>query len=136
MKVTIDANILVAALIKGGFTRKLITNSGLTIFSPSFLFAEIMKYKNEIIKKSKGSEEDFNYLLAILLKNIKIVDNKDLVPYVSAARTLISDKKDILYFSCALYKDTVIWSNDKEFKKQKRIRIFTTEELIKETESL
>ena len=132
MRVTIDANILVAALIKNGGSRRIVTNTELTLFAPSFLFVEIMKYKREILRKSKGSEEDFNYLFAILLKNIKIVNEKELMPFVPAAKTLISDVKDILYFACALYKDTFIWSNDKEFKKQNRIRIFTTEELIKE----
>jgi predicted nucleic acid-binding protein len=136
MRVTIDANILVAALIKGGNTRKLITSSELTIFAPAFIFVEIMKYKKEIIKKSKGSEDDFNYLFAILLKNIKIVDEKELLPFVPAAKTLISDTKDILYFASALHKDTILWSNDKEFKKQKRVKTFTTEEMIKEFELL
>ncbi|NMA44372.1 MAG: PIN domain-containing protein [Candidatus Diapherotrites archaeon] len=132
MKVTVDANILIAALIKGGSTRKILTNSAITVFAPAFLFSEIIKYKREIVKKSKGSEDDFNYLFAILLKNIKIIDDKELLPYLPAAKTLISDKKDLLYFACALYKDTVIWSNDKEFKKQKRVKIFTTEEMLKE----
>lgn len=136
MKVTIDNNILIAAFIKGGATRKIITNAQLTIFAPAFIFVEIMKYKNYIIKKSKGTEDDFNYLYAILLKNIKIIDNSKLIPFLQAAETLINDKKDLLYLACALYKDTIIWSNDKEFKKQKRIKIFTTEEMLKELKPL
>ena len=51
MKVTVDANILIAALIKGGSTRKILTNSAITVFAPAFLFSEIIKYKREIVKK-------------------------------------------------------------------------------------
>jgi predicted nucleic acid-binding protein len=136
MYVTIDANILFAALIKGGETRKILTNPELRIFAPSFIFAELLKYKLEILRKCSGSEEELNYLIAILLKNISLVNDEELVPFIPAAQTFTSDVKDILYFACALYKNTVIWSNDKEFKNQKRVRVLTTEEMIKEAGKL
>jgi len=136
MQVTIDANVLFAALIKGDETRKLLTKPELRIFAPAFIFAELLKYKSEILKKSKGSEDELNYLIVILLKNISLVNDKELAPFIPAAQTLTSDIKDISYFACALYKDTVIWSNDKEFKKQKRVRVFTTDEMIKEAGGL
>ena len=132
MQITIDANILFAALIKGGETRKILTKPELRIFAPTFIFAELLKYKSEILKKSKGGEDELNYFIAILLKNISLVNEDELIPFISAAKTLTTDTKDILYFACALYKDTLIWSNDKQFKKQKRVKILTTEEMIKE----
>lgn len=131
MKVTIDANILFAALIKEGETRKLLTNPELIIYTPTFIFTELLKYKEDILKKSKGSQEELDYLIALILKNINLVNDDELKPYLPAAQTLTNNTKDILYFACALQKDTDIWTNDKEFKKQKRIKIFTTEELIK-----
>ncbi|MCX6803355.1 MAG: PIN domain-containing protein [Candidatus Diapherotrites archaeon] len=136
MQVTIDANILFAALIKGGETRRVLANPELRLFAPAFIFVELLKYKLEILKKSNGSEDELNYLIALLLKNISLVDDGNLVPFIPAAQTLTNDTKDIYYFACALYKNTIIWSNDKEFKKQKRIRIFTTDEMIKETDYL
>jgi predicted nucleic acid-binding protein len=132
VRITIDANVLFAALIKGGQTRKMLTNPELRIFAPTFIFVELLKYKTEILKKSKGTSEELTYLTAILLKNISIIDDEKLAPYLPAAQTLIKDPKDILYFACALYSDTIIWSNDKEFKKQRRIKIKTTEELEKD----
>lgn len=131
MKVTIDANILFAALIREGETRKLLTNPQLIIYTPAFIFTKLLKYKEEILKKSKNNKEELDYLIAIILKNINLVNDEELKAYIPAAQTLTTDTKDTIYFACALHKDTNIWTNDMDFKKQKRIKIHTTEELIK-----
>ena len=62
--------------------------------------------------------------------------DEELGPFIHAASSLITDKKDWLYLACALYKDTFIWSNDKEFKNQRRLKVFTTEEMVKEAGKL
>lgn len=42
------------------------------------------------------------------------------------------DPDDKMYFALALKLNIPIWSNDKELKKQKRVKVYTTEELIEE----
>ncbi len=133
MNITVDANVLFACLIKDSNTRKLFFNPKFELYTPSFMLTELQKYFPIIKKKSGLSDSNFSNLLARILVQITIVNDDELTPFIPAATSLIEDKKDLLYLACALYKDTKIWSNDKEFKKQNRIKIFTTEEMLKES---
>jgi predicted nucleic acid-binding protein len=40
------------------------------------------------------------------------------------------DKKDVPFIAAALALNCSIWSDDKHFKKQKEIKIFTTKEVM------
>jgi predicted nucleic acid-binding protein len=136
MDITIDANILFACLIKDSDTRKLFFSPNFELYAPVFMLTELQKYFQLIKKKSGLSDLDFSNLVARILVQVTIVNDTELAPFVVAASSLTSDKKDWLYLACALYKNTVIWSNDKEFKNQKRVKIFTTGEMLKEAEPL
>ncbi len=129
MKVTIDANILFSCLIKDSQTRKLFFSPELSIFAPQFISEELIKYLPELRAKSKLSETEFLVLLDKIFGQIKIIPDKDLAPFLPAAASLLKDPKDLLYISCALSEDTIIWTNDKGFKVQSRVKALTTEEL-------
>ena len=132
MNITVDANILFACLIKDSDTRKLFFSPKFELYAPVFMLRELQKYFPIIKKKSGLSDFDFSNLVARVLVQITIIDDSNLSPFVVAAASLIKDKKDWLYLACALYKDTVIWSNDKGFKNQSRVRVFTTHEMLDE----
>ena len=132
MDITVDANILFACLIKDSDTRKLFFSPKFELYAPAFMLAELQKYFPLIKKKSGLNDSDFSNLVARILVQVTIVNDSELSPFVVAAASLIKDKKDWLYLACALYKNTVIWSNDKGFKSQSRVRTFATEEMLKE----
>ncbi len=132
MKVTVDANILFSCLIKGGLTRKVWLSPTLSLYSPDFILEELEKYRPLLLKKHGGSEEQLSALLEKMLRVVRFVPDKELLPFIPAASTLLKDKKDIFYLACALKEGTVVWSNDKGFKSQKRAGVFTTEEMAKE----
>ena len=88
----------------------------------------------ELLRKSELSKQEFNTLLAIILKKVAIVPNESLLPFRSRALEVIKDidKDDILFIACALaFPDSVIWSNDKKLKRQKAVRVLDTEEILK-----
>ena len=132
MKITVDANILFACIIREGNTRKLWFNSELILFAPRFILEEFEKYKSDIKKKTGLETADFNLLQQKILQQIQFVSDEELKPFLPASATLSKDEKDWLYFACALKENTVIWSNDNEMKNQSRIIIKTTNELIEE----
>ncbi|MDO8538215.1 MAG: PIN domain-containing protein [archaeon] len=136
MKVTVDANILFACLITDGVTRRIWFNPEISLFAPRFILNEFLKYKQEIVKKFKGTEKEFDQLLEKALLQVKLVSDEDLKPFIPAVKTLIADEKDWLYLACALKEDTIIWSNDNDLKKQSRIKVKTTQELIEEVGTL
>ncbi len=131
MKVTVDANILFACLIKNGCTRRIWFNPELRLFAPKFIVVEFLKYGKTVERKSSGKEADFKKLLNLVLAQVELVPDSELKPYMPAAASLLKDPKDWLYLACALKEDTVVWSNDKEFKNQNRIKVKTTAEMEK-----
>jgi len=132
MKVTVDANVLFSALIKKGKTRKIWFGPEIELFSPKYLLIEFQKYAGFLRRKFKGTEEEFTTISKKLLLQINFVSDQELKPFLPAVIFLIDDPKDWLYLACALKEDTIIWSNDKGFKKQKRIHTKTTTEMIEE----
>ena len=132
MKATVDANILFSALLKEGITRRIWFVPEAELYAPEFMLVEFHKYKNFLQKKFRDSEEEFESISKKLLLQIRFVKDDSLKPYLPAVASLINDPKDWLYLACALKEDTAMWSNDKGFKKQARVKVFNTEEMKKE----
>jgi predicted nucleic acid-binding protein len=68
MKLVIDANIIFALLIKEGKTSSIFFNLLLDLYSPEFVLEEIEKHKNEILNKTKRSEEEFYKIFKLIRK--------------------------------------------------------------------
>ncbi len=133
MKVVADANVLFASLLKDSLSRKIWFSEKISLCSPAFVVREVLKHKQEMREKYGGSEEEFNLLLQKILERLILVPDGELTPYLPAASSLTTDQDDWLYLACALKEDALIWSEDKEFKKQKRVAVKTASELGKET---
>ena len=131
MRVTIDANALFAALIRGGLARRIIFISGAELFAPAFLIDEFQKYRGLKLRKFGGSSKSFSSLEGKIFKYIRIIPDSELVPFLEAAKTLTKDEKDIYYFACALKEGTAIWSSDLGMRAQRRIKTLSTEEMAK-----
>ena len=72
MKIIIDTNIIISALIKDNLTRKLILNRKFEFLTPSFTLSEINKHKEEICKKAKINSKQFYILLEKLFHYVPI----------------------------------------------------------------
>lgn len=133
MNIVVDTNIFISALIKDDISRSLIINSKNDLLFPEFEFDEIEKHKKEILKKSDLSDEEFQNLFSNLLKYVKIVKTEEIINYRNQAFDIIGniDKDDIIFIATALAYDATIWSDDRHFQKQNKIRILTTKDLVK-----
>lgn len=60
MKLVVDTNIIISALIKAGATRKIIFDRTFELITPSFTISEINKYREEICKKAEISIKELN----------------------------------------------------------------------------
>lgn len=134
-KIVIDANIIFSALIKDSTTRYLITYSDdIQLITPHFIIQEISTHLHEFSKRfnvekyylEKRTEEIFE------LGEIKTIKAEVFSDFMNEAMKLISDSKDTPYLALALKMNCPIWSNDKHFKKQSRVRVYSTQELLKE----
>jgi len=80
-------------------------------------------------KKSKTSELEFDFIQEQLLQKVKIVPRSEFEEFLARAARISPDPNDKPYFALALKLQAAIWSNDKQLKKQREIKVFSTKEL-------
>ncbi|MDO8538011.1 MAG: PIN domain-containing protein [archaeon] len=134
-KIVVDANIIFSAIIKDSTTRYLIGHSeDIELVTPSFIVLEILNHLDEFSKRFEVKKHYLQKLADKIfeLGEIKIIEPAFYSEYEQQALELINDPKDSSYLALALKLNCPIWSNDKDFKKQNRIKVYSTQELLKE----
>ncbi len=137
MHIVIDANILIAALLKDSKMRELMVNSPHKLLVPEIHFQEIEEHKKELLKKSGLTGEEFDVLLMKLSDYFTIIKTEKILPFLEEAENIIGkiDKDDVSIIASSLvYGSCPIWSDDKHFQQQKKIKIWKTEDIIKPME--
>jgi predicted nucleic acid-binding protein len=133
MKLVVDTNILISALIKDSTNRKIIFSSDFELHVPEYAFSEIGRYKETIITKSKLDSVDYELFLNILKGKVCIVAEKDVKEFMKEAKKIMDsiDEDDTVFIALALALECPVWSNDSDFMKQKRVKVYTTDDLLK-----
>lgn len=134
MKIILDINIIISALIKeNSIIRILLNIPFFEFYLPTYALAELKKHEKLILTKSGLEKQELRTLLRMLLSRVKIVGESTFSFYYKAADKIIGkiDKKDIPYIALALaIENDRIWTADKHFKQQNAIQIFTTKDLL------
>ena len=131
MKIVIDSNRVIAALIKESTTRELLFNENFEFYAPDLTITEITKYEKDIIQKADITQEEFDITLSAILSCINIISKDNQNIYLSELQGEINDIDDIPYIaSCLFIKADGIWTHDPHFKEQHKIRIFTNIDLL------
>ena len=132
MDLVIDTNCLISALIFPGKSRELICSLKLSLFAPEEITNETFAHKEEIISKAGISEDDFNILLNILMSQIKVISDLEIKSFKEKSKSLVTHIEDTPFMALSLSKNAPLWSDDKALKQQSSVKVFTTQELIKE----
>lgn len=133
MKLIIDTNILLSALIKDSKTREILLSSNWKFYYPEMSFHEIRKYKNLVLKKSGITEKGYQEILNNLLLKIIIIPDEQIFNNLNEAKKIMGkiDVDDVVFIACALsINDSIIWSDDKHFEKQDVIKTLKTNQII------
>ncbi len=80
MRLVLDAIRLFAALIKDSVARKILFNPSLELIAPDYILIELSNHKNELLKKSKLPEDEFDILFQSIFENIIIVPFEEIKP--------------------------------------------------------
>ncbi len=135
MKLVVDTNRIIAALVKDSVSRKILFSSKFVFFSVRFSILEVQKYKDLILKKTMLSESDFLQLMDLVFSKVTMIDDLEISNAVlSKAKVVMDDidKNDMVFVAAALSLDCDgIWSDDKHFSRQKIAKTFSTAELFK-----
>ena len=131
MDLVVDANIIIAAIIKESTSYTLLFREDFHLYTAEYIFTEIEEHKEEILKKTKKTEEDFYKLIETLKRRVILVPLEELIAYLGKAEKICPNPDDVVYFALALKLNCAVWSNDKDLKKQDKIKIYHTHDLMK-----
>src|SRR3989338_5766683 len=133
MKIIVDTNRIIAALIGDSNSRKILNTVREDFITIGLTKKEIDNHMKELLKKTGLSSDELDYLLnKVLEKTITLSD--DLIEvYMPEAKNIMDaiDKDDTPFVAAAIASDASIWSDDAHFTKQKRIKILKTKDLVK-----
>jgi len=136
IKLVVDANILFSFFRPDSERKHLVEGlliSDCELVSPEFVIEELLSDKEKIKKFSGLNESEFSELFLILEDEIRVVPKSEYDKFLSDAIKLSPHIKDAPYFALALSLNSPIWSDEKAFKKQSKVKIFSTSALSKLT---
>jgi len=134
MKLIIDTNIIISALIRDSISRRIIVKSEWKFYYPEKAFHEIEEHKNLILKKSGMKETEYIQLLSYLLNHIIIVPENQVRNKLKEANNTMGkiDIDDVVFLATALsLQDSRIWSDDADFDKQNKVKVLKTKDVIR-----
>ena len=111
MEVVLDANVLFRILISQGEILELIFDDNLHLFSPLKLKQEFLKNKEEIMSKSKLSEDEFNILCSLIFDKITFVPLEKYKKSLTEAKELLGKHtKDEDFVALCLSRNISLWT--------------------------
>lgn len=133
MRIILDSNILIAALLRDSIVRKILIESDLYFLLPEVSLDEIRRHEDELVRKSKIAVDEFRAFLERLLQYIEVVPTETLRLREREAKRIMAeiDPGDVPFIAAALaFEDAVVWSDDKHFKRQDAVSVVNTKELL------
>ncbi|WP_146417157.1 PIN domain-containing protein [Haloarcula hispanica] len=132
MKLVIDANVVISALIADSKTRELIVTLEPDLLTPAFVYEEIENYEELIVKKSGMEQDRVTQFIDLLFQYIDVVPADDFYQAIERAKEAIgdTDPDDVLYLACAIANDAAIWSDDSDFDDQDLAETYSTIDVI------
>ena len=118
MIVTVDANIVISALINSAGQEFNILTSGnqeIEFISSSFIIEELVKKVHKIAELTHNSVLDIKRQLQLLTETFLLVNEKDISNQaLERAKNLIHglDVNDYLYLAVTIYFDSLLWTGD------------------------
>lgn len=132
MKLVVDANVVMSALIADSITRKLLVTLEPDLLTPAIIHDELETHEDLIVEKSGMEIDRVRQFIELLFGSIETVPAGEFHDHIEPAEAAIAetDPDDVLYVACALGCDAGIWSDDSDFDEQDLVPVYTTSEVI------
>lgn len=130
----VDANVLLAALLRDGTTRHLILFGGLDLHAPRVVWDELERNRDELLTRSGAPAEALDVLVRLLRDNIAEVREEVLDPNRREAERRVGrrDRLDAPYVAAVLALGGTLWSHDKRLAGKAGVPVVSTKELFAE----
>lgn len=133
LKLILDTNIILKALIKNSKVRAILLSPNYQLYVPAYAVEEVKKHVPLLIEKTGLSEEKIKLALGILLTNIQVVPPENISTKWNEAEEIMGpiDRGDVPFIAAALsIAWDGIWSDDRDLKRQKRVKVWSTREIM------
>ncbi|MEW6748691.1 MAG: PIN domain-containing protein [Candidatus Micrarchaeota archaeon] len=130
MRLAVDTNVLISALMSKGGTFEAIVLGDLDLSVPEHSIGEIERNKGVLKERMGVSEEEFRLALDIILSHVMVVPREEYAAMEPRAKEISPDKKDFPFFALALAKRMPLWTNEKRLKKQDAVEVYGTKEVL------
>ena len=135
MKLIVDTNRLLAAIIKKGKTREILHSKKFDFWTVEGAITEITKHSALLTQKTGLTEQEIKSIYNLLLFDVKIIPEEKIIKKMPEAIQIMQkiDETDAIFIAGALAINADgIYTEDKHFEKQSKIKIFKTTDLIRE----
>ena len=133
LRLVVDANIVIAALLRDSTARRIVMDDRLRLWAPSDILEETEKHLDEISRRGGRPAQETRRLLESILDYVVLVEREALEPHFEEAELLLAarDPSDAPYVAVALSQGLGgVWSDDPDFRAQDRVKVYTTPELV------
>ena len=132
MRLVVDANVVLLALIADSKSRELIVMLEPTLLTPAVVHEEVAAHEDLVVEKSGMDADRVEQFLELLFDHIETVPVSTFSQHIEQAEAAIgeTDPDDVLYLACALGRDAGVWSDDSDFEVQDLVPVFTTDEVV------
>jgi len=133
MRLVVDTNRIIAALVRDSASRKILLSEEFDFLTVGISRPEIEEHKQELLEKTKLTGKQLDTMLALLFSRILIVNDVVIEKMMREAKKTMDmiDPNDTPFIALALaVENDGIWSDDKHFQQQGRIRVWKTNDLL------
>jgi len=134
MKLVVDTNIVVSALIRDSVTRKILLDPRISAYVPEHFLGEIEEHRDHIIRKSGLTEKEMEIILNGVISRLTIVpieDFKEFMPKAFNAMKGIDDDDSPFIALAISFDNDGIWTNDWHFDRQRLVPVWKTADMLK-----
>ena len=120
-------------MLKDSTARKILLSTPIDFYVPEFVFEEIEEHIEELSRKNKLTAEANREVLGIIRRHVHVIKKEDIGTVYSEAEEIMRDIDidDSACLAAALSMECDgIWSHDRHFVRQDRIRIWLTKDLV------
>jgi predicted nucleic acid-binding protein len=132
MRLVLDTNILIAALIRNSLTREILFLPGFEFLLPEYALEEVERHRAKIARYSRLKQGEIDLLLSLLMESVTVAPQERIIPHLKAAEALIGaiDPDDVPFVALTLSEENDgIWSNDRAFKRLPGIKVWRTSDI-------
>jgi predicted nucleic acid-binding protein len=134
LKFVLDTNVFLKALIKNSTVRGIIMGSNHEFLVPAHLIDETREHLDEVEEKSGLSRSEIESVLDALLGRTRFVEEGQVLSRWREAEKAMNkvDEDDVPFVAAALAaRCDGIWSDDRHLKRQSKVRVWTTREVVR-----